>query len=153
MGGGRRGGRRLRVTDPGLSGPPELELAFDAHDLDWRGEPGAPALAGTAAVREWLGRTSAIGRLFLTQRTPFECRLRALQIPNLDWAPEPPGHPSPCQFTLDEGDVVIPEGQAPRPGGGLIASCRDDRITVTDDVDMSSPSFEAAPRHGVRTDG
>ena len=120
------------VFRPGAVGPPELELALDAHDLDWRGEPGAPALAGTAAVREWLGRTSAIGRLFLTQRTPFECRLRALQIPNLDWAPEPPGLPSPCQFTPD---VVIPEGQAPRPGGGLIASCRDDRITVTDDVD------------------
>jgi hypothetical protein len=118
------------IFRPGAPGPPELELDLDAHDLAWRGDAGAVALAGAGEAREWLGTTSATGRLFVTQRTPFECRLRPLRIPSFDWASEPPGIPAPCRFALDEGDVDLPEGQAPQPSGDLIAACRNGAVEV-----------------------
>jgi hypothetical protein len=130
---------------PGAPGPPEIELALDARDLAWRGDAGAvAALAGAGEAREWLGTTHATGRLFVTQRTPFECRLRPLRIPSFDWASDPPGLPAPCRFALDEGDEVIPGGDVPQPGGGQVASCRDDRLTVTDDVIASFPGCAPA---------
>jgi hypothetical protein len=119
----------LFVFRPDISGPPALELALDAQGIDWRGGAGLPALAGADEAREWLGQVGATGRLFVTHGSPG-CRLRALELPELEWAERPPGPPNPCRFTLDDEDVVIPEGQAPQPGGGLIAACRNRAVEV-----------------------
>jgi hypothetical protein len=117
------------VFRPVFSGPPALELDIDAHDVDWRGGAGPPALAGADEAREWLGQAGASGRLFVTHGSPG-CRLRALDLPELEWAEQPRGLPNPCRFTLDDEDVVIPEGHAPQPGGGLIAACRNRAVEV-----------------------
>jgi hypothetical protein len=131
---------------PGVPGPPEIELALDARDLAWRGDAGATAaLAGAGEARAWLRLTNATGRLFVTQRTPFECRLRPLRIPSFDWATEPPGLPAPCRFALDENDVVLSEGNAPQPSGDLIAACRDGSLEVHNEQGLLITYVGCAP--------
>jgi hypothetical protein len=114
------------LFQPGVAWLPGPELDIDAQDLDWRGGPGARDLADADEAREWLDGL-ATGRLFVTEPG---CTLRALQLPELTWAERPPGLPNPCRFTLDEKDVVLPEGQVPQPGGDLIAACRVTAVEV-----------------------
>lgn len=125
--------RGVFVYRPGAPGPPELELELDAHDLAWRGEAGPPALADADEAREWLGRVGATGRLFVTVGPWIDCGLRALQLPGLEWAEQPPGPPSPCRFALDDQDGVHPENEVPQPGGGQVAVCRNNAVDVLND--------------------
>jgi hypothetical protein len=101
------------VFRPGDPGPPELELALDAQDLDWRGELGPDAVAqeGDPSVpAAWLTAAGVGGRLFVTQSGGDDCRLRALEIPGLEWA-DTPGIESPCRFTVDDSGVILAESR------------------------------------------
>jgi WD40-like Beta Propeller Repeat len=138
-------GDGVYVFRPGASEPPELELDLDAHDLVWRGDAGPPAFAGTDEAREWLSDAGTTGRLFVTQATGSACTLRALQLPDLSWAERPPGLPNPCRFTLDEDDVVLPGSQAPQPGGGQIAVCRNRAVEVHDEQGLLAAYPGCAP--------
>jgi hypothetical protein len=116
------------IFRPGVPGPPELELAVDARDLDWRAELGPDAVsaevnAGEAAA--WLAANGLEGRLFVTQPGDGNCRLRALEIPGLGWAETPPGLENACRFTADGDGVALPEHDVPQPGGGEIGTCGD----------------------------
>jgi hypothetical protein len=114
------------VFRPGVPGPPDLELALDARDLDWRGELGPDAVSGqpvAAEASEWLATAGVGGRLFVTQPGGGDCRLRALELPSLEWAETPPGTENPCRFTVDGNGVVLRESDVPQPGGGEIGTC------------------------------
>jgi hypothetical protein len=91
------------VFRPGLSGPPVIELALDARDLDWRGELAPEAIAREADTREaaaLLTAAGAGGRLLVTQPEGGGCRLRGVEIPSLAWAQAQPDLESPCRFTV-----------------------------------------------------
>jgi len=93
------------VFRPGISGPPEVELALDARDLDWRGELAPEAVAREADTREaaaLLTAAGADGRLLVTQPEGGGCRLRGVEIPSLAWAMTEPGRGSPCRFTVTD---------------------------------------------------
>jgi hypothetical protein len=117
------------VFRPGISGPPELELELDAHDLDWRGEVGPPPLVEADEVRNWLGRVRGTGRLFVS--VPG-CRLRAIRIPDLAWEEEP-DVPAPCRFSLTPNDAPLDETVSVSPTGELRASCEDGSLRVFQD--------------------
>ena len=94
------------VFQPGLSGPPAIELALDARDLDWRGELAPEAVAREADTREasaLLTAAGADGRLLVTQPDGGGCRLRGVEIPSLAWAQTEPSLGSPCRFTVTSG--------------------------------------------------
>jgi hypothetical protein len=101
---------------------PVRRLPLDAQDLDWRGEAGLAVSQGT---RVWIGRQALSGRLFVTQAEASGCTLRALQLPDLGWAQQPPGSPNPCRFSLGSGDAVVTENTVPRPVGGDTAACHE----------------------------
>ena len=94
------------VFRPGVPGPPELELALDARDLDWRGEVAPEAIGDGAEIREasaLLAAAGAGGRLLVTRPEEGGCRLRAVEIPGLVWAEAQPGVEAPCRFTVTNG--------------------------------------------------
>jgi hypothetical protein len=115
----------LFVFRPGVPGPPDLQLDLDAQDLDWRGEPGPPALADANEARDWLDGL-ATGRLFVTLPG---CRLRALRLPDLVWDEEPDVR-APCQFTLDSDGTPLAESVSAPDGGDLTASCEGPDLQV-----------------------
>ena len=94
------------VFRPGVRGPPAIELALDARDLDWRGELAPEAVARAALTREasaLLTAAGADGRLLVTQPEGEGCRLRGVEIPSLAWAQTQPDLESPCRFTVTTG--------------------------------------------------
>jgi hypothetical protein len=121
------------IFRPGVSGPPEVELALDARDLDWRGELGPDGVAATGDTSEaaaWLARAGVGGRLFVAQPAGGPCRLRALEIPGLDWAEKPPPTEGRCRFTIVEDRTALTPAGLPTyvAGGELFAgSPGDDR--------------------------
>jgi hypothetical protein len=111
------------VFQPGAQGPPELEFDLDARDLGWRRELGPDAVSGrldTTEASAWLAGVGVGGRLYVTQQEGGSCRLRALEIPGLEWADAPDVPESPCRFAVDaNGNVAaggVP-GIASTPGG------------------------------------
>jgi hypothetical protein len=120
------------VFPPGETSPMR-RLPVSANDLAWRGEAGPPALAEVDEAGEWLGGVGATGRLFVTVGPWTDCALRALHLPGLQWAEQPPGPPSPCRFALDDQDGVHPENEVPQPGGGQVAVCRNQAVDVLND--------------------
>lgn len=76
-------------------------------------------------TREWIADLGMTGRLFATQADGSGCTLRAIQLPGLDWAEEPPGLPAPCRFTLDDRSRVVAEDTVPQPGGNEMAQCHE----------------------------
>jgi len=112
----------LFVFRPGVRGPPDLELDLNAQDLDWRG---SPTLAASDETREWIADLRLTGRLFVAQSEGSGCTVRAIQLPGLDWAEEPPGLPAPCRFTLDDRSGVVAEDTVPQPGGDEMAQCHE----------------------------
>ena len=98
------------VFRPGEDGPPDLELDLDTRDLDWRGGLGPGAVSGpldTTEAASWLARVGVGGRLLVTQQEGEGCRLRALEIPTLEWAEAPDVPESPCRFEVDvDGNIV-----------------------------------------------
>jgi hypothetical protein len=95
-------------------------LDLVAGDLDWRGEA---ELSASSETRRWVSDLGLTGRLFVSQGEGSDCTLRAVQLPQLDWAEGQPGLQSPCRFTLDASGVALPEGMVPQPGGDETATC------------------------------
>jgi hypothetical protein len=58
--------------------------------------------------------------------------LRALLLPDLEWAEQPPGLPNPCRFALNGADDVLAENAFAQPGGGQVAVCHDESVNVLD---------------------
>ena len=119
------------VFPPGETSPMR-RVPVSANDLAWRGGADPPVLAVDEA-REWLGRVGAAGRLFVTVGPRTDCALRALRLPGLEWAEQPPGPTSPCRFSLDDQDDVHAESEVPQPGGGQVAVCRNQAVDVLND--------------------
>jgi hypothetical protein len=111
------------VFRPGTTGPPELALDLDARDLDWRGGPGSDAASAQArmdAAADWLARVGVGGLLYVTQREGGSCRLRALRVPELEWADGPDEPSASCRLGLDQDGGVVAGGAdevAPTPSG------------------------------------
>ena len=106
LGRSRRGRRGLRLPAGRLRTRPQLELALDARDLDWRGDLAPEAVARAALTREasaLLTAAGADGRLLVTQPEGEGCRLRGVEIPSLAWAQTQPDLESPCRFTVTTG--------------------------------------------------
>jgi hypothetical protein len=115
---------------PGAPGPPSLELARDARDLAWRGEPGPSALARADEVRDWLGGVGASGRLFVTLPG---CTIRALRLPDVAWEEEPNAR-APCSFTLDASGSVLRGAVSAAPDDELTAVCDEGGLNVFQDL-------------------
>ncbi|HXV33509.1 MAG TPA: hypothetical protein VD769_05830 [Gaiellaceae bacterium] len=102
----------------------ELELDLDARDLDWRGQLGPDAVSGrldTSEASAWLARAGVGGLLYVTQQEGGSCRLRALEVPGLEWADTPDVAESPCRFGVDaDGNVTAGGG----PGVALTPAGR-----------------------------
>ena len=113
------------VFPPGESGPPALELALVANDLDWRGALGldaVPAEQDAAEAAAFLAGAGVDGLLYVTQQSEGRCRLRALEIPSLEWAKEPPEDEGFCRFTVEDDGALHPggaRGVAATPSGRL----------------------------------
>jgi hypothetical protein len=128
----------LFVFRPGVPGPPDLQLDLDAHDLDWRGEPGPPALADASEARDWLDGL-ATGRLFVTLPG---CRLRALRFPDLVWDEEPDVR-APCQFTLDFTGTVLDGSVSASPAEELTAACEGRDVHVFEEGEFRASHANA----------
>lgn len=143
----------VSVFQPGNSNPPATRLDLDARDIAWRGQPGLTPVAAAEEVRTWLADTGLTGRLFVTQAEGSHCVLRALRIPDLDWADRPPGLPNPCRFRLDDGDAsAVGENVVPQPGGDETATCQDGGVDVSDGAGAVT-RFEGACAPAWRPDG
>ncbi len=93
---------------PGVPGPPDLDLALDARDLDWRGDAGT-SLTETEEASDWLQRVGVGGRLLVSQGEGGACRLRALAVPDLTWGEPPGGRRDACRFAVDADGAVTRE--------------------------------------------
>lgn len=99
-----------------------------ARDLAWR-EPDEPLelpIAEGGRVRELLAEAGAGGMLYLADD---RCRLRALHLPELDWAAT---DGSACRFSLTPNGEFLPDGVVVQPRNLLRAVCREGRIEVSD---------------------
>ena len=141
------------VFAPGEVDPVE-RFALVANDLDWRGPESPDALAEAEDARSWLRPTGASGRLVVSVPEEDGCSLHALRIPDLTWADEPAGVPSPCRFSLGAGGEIYPESAVPRPRGRLIARCDEAGVTVFDTRGVAQSTFEKRARPpGLATGG
>jgi hypothetical protein len=131
------------VFAPGDADPVE-RFALVANDLDWRGPESPDALAEAEDARSWLRPTGASGRLVVSVPEEDGCSLHALRIPDLTWADEPAGVPSPCRFSLGTGGEIYPESAVPRPRGQLIARCDEAGVTVFDTRGVAQNTFDKA---------
>ena len=131
------------VFAPGDADPVE-RLALVANDLDWRGSESPDALAEAEDARSWLRPTGASGRLVVSVPEEDGCSLHALQIPDLTWADEPAGVPSPCRFSLGGGGEIYPESAVPRPRGQFIAQCDEAGVTVFDTRGVAQNTLDGA---------
>jgi hypothetical protein len=110
----------VHVFRPGEAGPPELQLDLDARDLDWRGELGPDAVSAgrdTTEASAFLAGAGVGGLLYVTQQEEGRCRLRALEIPGLEWAEAPPESEGFCRFTVEPDGLIHPGGV-----GGIAAT-------------------------------
>jgi WD40-like Beta Propeller Repeat len=131
------------VLTPGQADEVE-RFALVANDLDWRGPESPDGLTGAEDARGWLGPTGASGRLVVSLPEEDGCSLHALQIPELTWADEPAGVPSPCRFSLGPDDELYAESAVPRPQGRLFAQCDDAGVTVFDTRGIARNTFNLA---------
>ena len=121
-------------ADEGTNFVPLYEAEPDSSD----------GLADAEDARDWLRPTGASGRLVVTVPEEHGCSLYALQIPELTWADEPAGVPSPCRFSLGAGGEIYPESAVPRPRGKLIAQCDEAGVTVLDTRGVAQNTFDGA---------
>jgi hypothetical protein len=120
---------------------PVGRLPIVANDLDWRGQAG---LVASEETRRWISDLDLTGRLVVTEAEESGCTLRAVRLPDLDWAEEPAGLQSPCRFMLDESGVALPEGVVPQPGGDETATCRGAAGCAVAWTPDGSPTFVAS---------
>jgi hypothetical protein len=111
----------------------EQRLPLVAHDLDWRASGEAPSLEQDAEARAGVGGLGATGRLFVTLPDTGGCILRAIELPSLAWARNPPGSTNQCRFTLGENEEVLGEGAVPQLGSSRVAGCTGRTVDVFND--------------------
>ncbi|MGH3005780.1 MAG: hypothetical protein ACRDOS_07765 [Gaiellaceae bacterium] len=107
------------------SGPPSPTTAERAPAAV--AQPALP-ISGREDVQALLEAAGGSGVLYFADRT---CRLRTLELPGVDWRPEP-NRPVPCRFTADASGAVSPDGVRIEPQSGLRAVCHESGIDVFD---------------------